>query len=357
MLRALLYLPLLALCACHYDLDVLYEHADGGSEDTGVGTQVLMSQQLIAAWIGHNAAVDEDCIACAEQNCQDIDSACRNDPSCLAYTQCVGMKPDPAGLTACRAQYSQWVRTGNIREHDLTGPYGQCAFRDRCAVECGGNSDMTCLGKYSWTTASEASVPLHLFLANPFDSKPMPGVNVRVCGERDCPMDAQIVTSDANGLVELTLLTTNFAHAFNGFLELQGAQIVPTLLKFSWNITSETTQVVNVVPTASGSPGTTRGALQLRMFGCGGLGVRGVSFEASNTDDMSKTWYYDNGLSFEATATSAVGSGGVTNVPPGETQVTAVRREGDTKQVVANTTATVRAGFMTVVIFVPGPAQ
>jgi hypothetical protein len=356
-----------SLGACSYDLDPLFEHevADAGS-DTSVGP-ALSSQQLISAWIGHNPQVDADCIACAEQNCAAEDGACRGDPSCLAYTMCVGSKPNPAGQTECRETFASWVRASDtVRERDLNGPYGQCVFRYKCATECDGNNDLSCLQAFTWSTTPSPTVPLHLFLVDASQQTiALPDASVRVCAAADTPCDNPLGSgkTDAKGLVELQL-PTSFAGSFTGFLEIKGQGLYPTLLKFSWNIGKETTYLAGIVNEslfkqsigAIGlQPDAARGMLQLRMLGCGGVGVKGASFSADRQDAQSAVWYIDVLPKLEATATNAVGSGGIVDVPTGSTLVTATRAADGVQ--LSRADAPVRANTMTVVVLAPNAAQ
>jgi hypothetical protein len=166
--------------------------------------------------------------------------------------------------------------------------------------------------------------------------------------------------TDERGAVDLAL-PTRFDRSFTGYFELTGAGIYPTLLKFGWNIGGTTAQVVSVVNDAlfrfsigaiQITPDTTRGMLQLRMLGCGGVGVRGVSFDADRADEQTKYWYIADGIpSLTQQSTNAVGSGGIIDLREGYTRATAKRVSDGVA--VAETNAPVRASFMTVVVFAP----
>ncbi|MDB4977758.1 MAG: hypothetical protein JWN48_6099 [Myxococcaceae bacterium] len=360
-IRSLLALLGLSLSAfgCTYDLDPIYDHVS-----VDAGPSLPRSTQLIQSWIGTHPLVDQGCVTCAEANCAEADTACHGDQTCLDYTKCVGAAPNPAGQSACRAKYSAWVRDPKyVRDRDQNGPYGQCVFRYKCQVACSGNADLSCLGGFTWSTTPDPSVPLHLFVVDASDqTKVQANVKVRVCAANDVKCDSPTAqgTTDANGLVELALPTT-YVGAFTGYLEVIGAGLYPTLLKFSWNIGQETTYLVGIVNESlfklsiSGlqtPQDDTRGMLQLRMLGCAGIGTKGVSFSASLMDTKSSTWYIDGVIpKFDALSTNEVGSGGIINVPAGTTDVTATRASDG--MLVAKTAAPVRASFMTVVVFEP----
>lgn len=357
---------------CSYDFEPLYEHpvGDAGTSmvtpDSGAVVPTLSSTHLIQSWIGNDDLVDADCVSCAEQKCATADTACRADPDCLAYTQCVGAAPNPAGQTACRVTYESWVRR-DVRTHDLTGPYGQCVFKFNCAAECGGNDDLSCLHKYTWPSTPAATVPLHLYLSDAVQqTAPIANAKVTVCaaGDLKCGNPVMQATSDVTGLVELQLPTT-FSSSFTGYLMVEGDSLYPSLVRFSWNIAQETTYLLNTVNKVLFNQAIStieqlrqddkRGMVQARMLGCGGIGLRGASFQSDKADAQSATWYIDTVPKLDLTATNNVGSGGIVNLPEGNTTVTATRASDGV--VIAKTNAPVRAGYMTVVVFAPDSGQ
>lgn len=369
-LRSLALLTLLG--ACQYDIDGIYKYtaSDSGpprTNDAAMQPVGRVSTQLIGAWTGY-PSVDAECVACAEAQCAEVDASCRADPTCVAYTECVAHTPTPAGQAACREQFAEWVAADNVRARDLVGPYGQCVFRDNCAAACEGNNDLSCAGSYGWPTTAVASVPMRLFLVDANDQKLVhSNIRVRVCElvDTNCSSPRDEGVTDERGSVQLSL-PIGFSRAFTGYLEVRGGALYPTLIKFGWHIGQESVQVINVVsqvlidlsstylePKVVTDPA--RGMLQLRMLGCLGLGTRGVRFRAESADSQSIMWYLNQVPSRQATETDGVGSAGVLNVPVGNTRVTATRVSDE--KLLADTTAPVRAGYMTVVIFAPAPSQ
>lgn len=349
---------LLIVAGCAYDLDTIYDSVQTG--DAGAESGVVAPQPLIELWSSETA--DADCRACAAQRCAEADSACRADSACEALTRCVAAQPSPVGQAQCRAMNTPWVLGGaSVRERELGGPYALCVA-NVCREECEISSDLACLNKYAWPM-SLTEVPLHLFLTKA-DSPgtPLANVRVRVCeAATSCEGERPEGLTDVRGLVELRL-PTSYARAFTGYLEIQGEGLYPTLLKLSWNLSVETTLAVNVVNqmlfrlglTQAGGivPDPERGMLQLRMYGCQGFGQRGIRFEAEPSDLKSKQWYLvDDIPSLTARETGTIGSGGIIDVPIGNATVRALRASDG--QLVAQTLAPVRAGFMTVVHFVP----
>ena len=360
-------LAMLALAGCHYDTDSIYEHTvvvvDAGTQVVDAGPS-LRSDQLISSWIGHHPSVTQACVTCAETMCADANASCKADPSCLAYTECVGKDPTPAGQANCRATFASWVsKPEAARERDLTGPYGQCVFRYKCSVECGSNADLFCVNHYTWPLTAETTVPLHLFLVDAFDqTQPLPDMKVRVCTAADvkCGDALAEAFTDKTGLAELRL-PSSFSRAFTGYLEVTGRDVYSTLLKFSWNVATETTQLVGIVKEAQFKqaitaielqPDDTRGMLQLRMLGCSNIGVGGASFSSDRADAQTRSWYIINGFpTVGASATDTVGSGGIIDVPEGSTTITATRASDGLP--IGRAVVPVRAKFMSVVIFAP----
>jgi hypothetical protein len=239
-------------------------------------------------------------------------------------------------------------------------------FRYKCTAQCADDAELWCVGQYTMQTTSDQTVPLTLYLIDAFDQSPIVGVNVSACSAQnarectDTKPDAMGVT-DANGMIKLKL-PSSFSRAFTGYLEITGAGRYPTLLKFSWNIGQDTTQVVSIVAEASFKAAIsaiflktddTTGMLQLRMLGCQGAGVQGVHFSYDNPAATSRTWYIANGVpKLDATATTPVGSGGIIDVPEGTVHVRASTADNT---LVGECDAPVRAKFMTVVIYAPKP--
>lgn len=350
--------------ACTYDVDKLFDYAeqqDGGTEkDSG---EAPLPEHLIDLWT--EGTLSEECIACAKDSCGDVNASCREDAECAALTRCVAKSDNPAEQNDCRAEHVEWL-TQSIQERDIGGPYQQCAFLSRCGNECDSHARLECSGKFAWPMASgTAKIPLHLRFVEGLVATPVAGLSVRVCrteNSAECQgIDAAIdYVTDEDGVVHLEV--THALGSFQGYLELSGAGVYPTLLRFGWPIATELVTNVAVISRVSVSAlvftsgvelDEDRGLLQLRAFGCNGIAARDVSFAVAGGDDNSKTWYtvgQDLAPVFEATVTADRGAGGIVNVPEGRRQVTATRGE----EVITQLSAPVRAGHMTIVVLLPG---
>lgn len=364
--RALWAATLLSCVACQYDFDELYRSSDGGAQsgDGGVADAEVRSSNLIGLW-GNYPTVDDECIQCAETACAAAEVDCRADAECVAFTRCIAETPTPAGKIACRARHLDWVTASEFLARDYNGPYGLCVFRDACPRECEGPSDLTCLRNYSWPLTSDTTVPLDLVLNDSQDLKrTLSGVVVKVCPEGDpqCKAPTSMGVTDQKGHIRLDL-PTGFNRAFTGFIELQGGEVYPQLLKFSYLVGGPSMQVMTLINKATFDlfddllgfeADPSRGILQARMYGCSGMTTRGVKFATTGTDALTKSCYMDNGLpNFAATETDALGSGITFNVPIGIGYQTVTATRASDGEVIARVNAPVRSGFITVVIMEP----
>jgi hypothetical protein len=353
------------LSACTYDVDKIFEYGQpqdggsGGGPDAGDGP---LPAHLIDLWPEGNLSAA--CVACAKTQCAEENTSCRDDEECAALTRCVAQTDNPADQNDCRAEHVEWL-TQSIQERDIGGPYQQCVFLSRCGNECDSHAQLACAGNFNWpmTSGSAEKIPLHLRFVEGLSATPVAGLTVRACRAEtpsECQgVDAEEVSTDENGVVHLEV--TPVLGSFQGYLELSGAGIYPTLLRFGWPVAVELVTNVAVISRASVSAlvfnsgvelDDDRGLLQLRAFGCNGISSRDVSFSVMGGDDTSKTWYtvgQDLAPVFEATATADRGAGGIVNVPAGRRQVTATH-DGET---VTQLSAPVRAGHMTIIVMLP----
>lgn len=343
---------------CEYDYDKLYAHGSGPAK---------VPDNLIELWRNESFA-SEACMACAREKCAAENTACHGDPECLALTTCVAASTDPATQNDCREKHVAWLKE-DIVGRDLGGPYHQCVFQDNCDEECGSHEALACLGDFSWPTTSEPSVPFTLRLLDALSVKPAQGVTVRVCRPENanaCQQLGETQVSDANGVVSLQLGAP--IRSFQGYLELDGGGLYPTLLRLGWPVAEEGVTNVTVIDQSSVEASIAlggkrmeddRGLLQLRAFGCMGIGVSGVSFDVDEgaTDALTEAWYTfgtETLPSFDATETSQLGVGGIINVKEGRRIVTATL--ADSNEVMSSLSVPVRRGFMTIVLMMPNGA-
>jgi hypothetical protein len=351
--------------ACTYDIDKIYKHPvitpEAGPPE--------VPEHLIDLW--SDGTLADECRSCARQKCGGaINGACRDDAECLAFTGCMASATNPADMNDCRAQHTEWLRE-DIRGRDMGGPYHTCVFLNECVRECDSQRDLACASDgYQWPKANADSVWLHLQLLEGLESNPAPDVRVRACKSvvaTECePASKGWATSDERGVVDLEV--TLQLGSFVGYLELEGGGLYPTLMRFGWPIARDLATKLTVVSDGNArviinsitppvpTPGEvtqSRGFIQARAFACNGIPAVGVSFETDAADMYTQDWYTPGQEifpSFTETATSALGAGGITNVPPGRRSVIA-KSNGEQ---IATFNTPVRAGYMSIVMVFPG---
>lgn len=350
---------------CRFDIDKIYEHSANGAGQGDAGADAAqgageLPEALIDLW-QDQTFVNDRCVRCAKAECKAENEACRNDENCAELTACVAASTDPDTHARCRANHVDWLAE-EPNQRALGGPFYTCVFRDKCAEQCATHTDVSCLGEYSWASTSAQSVKMTFQFVNALDQTPADGIAAKVClpVDIDCASPVgKTMRADAEGKMELELPTP--LRSFAGFLDLEGEGWYPTLVHLGWPvarpgvtympIVTEQSVQFNIL-TSGVQPDPTRGQLQIRMFGCAGVGMRDVYFEADKADEESRTWYARPALpNFDADRTGDLGSGGIINVKPGLTTITARLRSDDT--LIARTSAPVRPGYLTIVVLAP----
>jgi hypothetical protein len=365
-------LACLALSACHYDLDELFEGEilDGGMSDDG-GMQSDVPAQLIELWKDKPySSYSAACAACAATKCAAVNTSCKGDAQCLAFTKCIAQGTDPVTQSLCRAQHAGWL-SEDVLARDVGGPYAQCVLQDRCTEECGSRTNFSCVGKFAWPT-NDGDIPFRFRFNEAFTGEEVADMLVKVCRADDlhCAAPTFMDFTDANGEVALTLRTA--LRSFQGYLELtkktdkMDTSIYPSLVRLGWPITQEGVTNITVINESSVAlnvaisqvaPDPNRGLLQVRFYSCTGYAAPGVSFTTSLADEASRYWYADvDGVpNFMETRTYMIGAGGVINAIEGRHTITSTYStdNGVTITKVGETAAPVRAGWMTIVLVPP----
>jgi hypothetical protein len=191
-----------------------------------------------------------------------------------------------------------------------------------------------------------------------------PGVSVRACSQPDidCVMPiTERLTLDEEGWVTLPLY-----EGFDGYLEIEGDTIVPTLLIYSDPLTVEMQvdrepfAVVTraLLPRLSLATGVQQdpnlGLVHLRVFDCQRVAAPGVTFSINQEDAWR--WYFVGELPTSlADETTESGLGGFINVAPGIALVNA-ELSGSPVSIASDESVFVRAGWMTGLRFVAQPS-
>lgn len=341
------------LQSCSYDIDKIYKHTPGPE---------ALPADLIDLW--KEPALSAECLECAKSECFDENVECRDDPECVALTQCVAKAQDPAAQNDCRAKHVDWLKEA-IAERDIGGPYQQCVFLNKCSAACEARTQLSCTGKYSWPTKlGGGTVKLHLRFVEGLIGRPQSGLRVRACQQEDpenCLPLTDWVETDGDGIAELEVGLA--LGSFSGYLELEGGTLYPTLLRFGWPIMAELVTNITVVSRNSIEPllnsslfevDRDLALIQMRMFGCNGVSTRDVGFTVDNAGPNTQVWYTsgtDIAPNFDVAYTGDRGAGGIINVMPGGCRLSAETSEGN--EVVRNLRVPARKGTMTIVMVVP----
>ncbi|MFM2416867.1 MAG: hypothetical protein RL385_1590 [Pseudomonadota bacterium] len=366
-----------ALSGCHYNLDELYVTVpDAAVEEDAGDPPAPATGELIDAFASYD--LSDKCLACAVSKCSVAGEACSADPTCSAFTKCVGAEDSPAVREECRKNNWEWVSEGGkLATRDIGGPYAACVFQQQCASECGSHADLSCLGNYAWPFSSEVQLRYRLRFVDT-NNLAVAGLKVKVCDGAD-PLrcsSPSASTADADGVVNL-MLPVSATGAFSGYFEVAlddpspQVAIAPALVRLGWPVSQSGATSITVVRAqtfsllslfAEGNPDAapvddTRGMMQIRVTGCSGWALGGVSAGvAGQADDpIIKTWYaedLDASLlpSFSKTSTSNLGAAGVINIPQGTAQLSLKDENG---MLVAASTVPIRPDFMTYVLVVP----
>jgi hypothetical protein len=365
------------LTGCHFNLDELYITVPDAAVEVDAGDPPAPATgELIDAFGSYH--LSDKCIACAVSKCSAAGEDCSADPTCIAFTRCVGAEDSPAVRDECRKSHWEWVsEPGKLATRDVGGPYAACVFQQRCATECGSHADLSCLGNFDWPFNSEAQLRYRLRFVDT-NNLAVAGLKVKVCDGADplhCSSQSAS-TADADGVVNL-MLPVSATGAFSGYFEvalddpsLQVA-VAPALVRLAWPLSQSGATSLTVVRAqtfsllslfAQGNPDaapvdTSRGMIQIRATGCSGWPLGGVSATvAGQADDpIIKSWYaedLDASLlpSFSFRSTTNLGAAGIINIPPGSAQLSLKNEKGE---LVGASVVPIRADYMTYVLMVP----
>ena len=193
------------------------------------------------------------------------------------------------------------------------------------------------------------------------------GLTVKVCDKADTPCAAPLCTgtTDAMGAVKLSVATG--ASGFDGYLDVSGGSIVPSLIYYlppirtdiaagSLDVPLVTTDSLGLITGLAG--GTTldpaRGQLLAIAYDCAAANAIGVKVAASTADAKTTQAYLDgSALSTMATKTDKSGGSVLFNLSAGPASVT-VTIPGQGK-LTAKSRVNIRAGAFTYATMPPTP--
>jgi hypothetical protein len=372
--RGALVLAPLAAAGCTFDFDKLYANdaglSDASSDASRDADASAETPDELITLFRESFALSDECVACAQSECAEANTRCRDDADCSALTRCIATRDTPAQRESCRASAWDWLaEPDTLFDRDVNGPFGNCVFLQRCAEACKSREDVSCVDKYEWDPTT-GKVTYRLRLSDTV-YEPVAGAQLRVCQETDAasctgPTASRVYTSDANGIVDVPL-PISVAGGFVGYLQITGAMLQPQLVRFGWpvsrgavmNLPVISSQLLLGLTALSDEPvDPTRGMLQVRMTGCSGSPLAGavVSVTGQDKDPNILTWYTsgsgkDIAPDFDVDQTDALGAAGVINIPEGRTQVTV--KESASGRVITQMWVPIRKNHITTVLGVP----
>jgi hypothetical protein len=246
-----------------------------------------------------------------------------------------------------------------------TGPGALAGGFCRDAL-CDVKPEWSCLNGAGQTDSAELlpgssqGVDIQLAAVDLVDQAPVSALPASLCRKLDlsCDTPIQRLLSDSNGVYSLTLDAD-----FDGYLQLEGPQVVPTLYFFSAlpNTGGRLPTLTLMKPTMldalmaemDATLASERGVAILTAQDCMGSFSAGVAYETANADPETIEFYATDGLpSLHATSTDASGFGGFLNLPAGPVSVTG--RLAESTLPLASVSVLVRSGFITYGHIVPG---
>ena len=195
---------------------------------------------------------------------------------------------------------------------------------------------------------------LTMHLQDAVSSASLPGIVAQLCRKLDLTCENPIYTTVAD---ETGGVTMQLEPAFDGYVQLTGARIAPSLYFLTPPTSGDldlptvplTSPVVagGIVQTAGGTTwDKERGIVLLNAFDCTGKGAANITYAIGGAPDPSTfVFYLVNALPTTAvTFTDDTGYGGLVNVPPGVTTVSALLQPSGRK--ISKISVLVRAGYV-----------
>ena len=313
------------------------------------GTTVAPGVSMCGGFVPRNDLADaEACATCVDTACCDEATACGDDADCLALRECFAGCPDfdTECLNACSDSASEATL-------EINRPYIMCRNAS-CNDACLNRQDWSCVGQAEPPSSTAGTISLTVALQSFQSADRVPGATVKFCASSDPNCDEPLATetTDAEGSVTAEVMIGEAG--FDGYMEVTGGERFPTLLYFSSTPTEDISVTFAVLGqvTADGfaailglSFDEERAHAAMIGFDCQDRTAYGLRFSAESGDDQTQDGYLLGGLpNPDATSTDRSGVGGVFNIPPGETTMSAELEDGTR---VFEREVVLRQGFIT----------
>lgn len=189
--------------------------------------------------------------------------------------------------------------------------------------------------------------------------QPLVGLKAKLCRKLDveCADAGTVATSDSQGIVTLKV-----APGFDGYVRFDDEKTVPGLFFFNPPVAQDLSNIsisLSSFETVAGLAALTgatqsidRGIVLLSVVDCTGAPAAGVALSSDSDDPQERTFYSANGFpSATATETGMDGYGGLVNVSPGPTTLSASLVNGGRR--LDRVTVLVQAGAQSMTTLVP----
>lgn len=227
-------------------------------------------------------------------------------------------------------------------------------------TEAGPTADLSCVGSVTYPAPAGATATVTLSLSDFITTTAFSGISVKACAKADTacasPLDTQ--TSDGSGKVVLTVPTD--PGSFDGFFDISGGSLYPTLAYFATPIGADlttglrmiTSTEANLLAGALAPIDAAKGTILAQISDCANTAIAGATASVDTADGDTTKFYFNGALPDKnRTTTDASGFAGFLNLPPGAATTTAT--VGSTT--VSTFAAQVRAGTLSIVILEPTP--
>lgn len=187
-----------------------------------------------------------------------------------------------------------------------------------------------CLDTSPQTPTASGRLQVQAHYQHMVSQSPMKNVSVRVCRK----LDVECTNPESTGMTDMNGdVTLDVPPAFTGYMAANREDLMPTRYYFSPAINEDlniaSVQLVELALAKALVMNTSmtpllegRGLVLLSALDCMQVGAVGISFESSDADEQSKTFYAVMSLpSATATETASGGFGGFLNAPAGNFRI------------------------------------
>jgi hypothetical protein len=296
------------------------------------------------------------CDACVAMNCCQENLDCASDEACVDIDFC-SHRCLPAGSLRCATDCGMTYSEAS----DKSATRSACVAAN-CSDACSSQQAWGCIESLEshppvLKPPSLDPITFTMTVVEFLSETPYEGLNVKACSrtDLDCTAPVGTATTDANGAFTLTVPPG--PNGFDGYVDLSGSNLYPTLYYFLPPVIVGGTRGKLRLPSSdtitalaggiSVELDTTRGHLAMVPWDCTMSPAPGVSITIDAADEKSTSFYFQNGLPSHAAMQtgSDPALGGAVNLKTGITLVRTKLESAGT--VTAAVNFNIRAGTLT----------